>query len=149
MWTLRSDDRLAEWKLFRKNIGNLSFDDAVSKTVHLWSYAPFVAHYLDHCDTSVWPTPWELVANNTYDDMAKALGMIYTLFLSAHGSHHSFALINVKASSTLEHYSLVSIDNGKFILNYSFDEVARKETLSSDIEIIQTYSDLDLQLSKY
>lgn len=148
MWTLRSDDRLKEWKLFRKEISDLPFDEAVIKTVNLWSYAPFVAHYLDHSEPKDWPTPWELISDNNYDDLAKALGMLYTLFLSAHGKNHTFKLLKVTAGS-LENYNIVSIDDEKYVLNYLFNEVISKKQISEDIEIVQSYSDLDLKLSKY
>ncbi len=149
MWTLRSDDRLKEWKAFRKMIGDLPFDEAVAKTVHLWSYAPFINHYLDHSEPKDWPTPWELLSDNNYDDVAKALGMLYTLHLSKHGASHKFKLLKVKASSGLENYNLVSIDDEKYILNYTFDEVISKTQIDTEVEVIQSYSDSDLQLGKY
>ena len=149
MWSLRSEDRLKVWKEFRKVIGSLPFDDAVQQTVHLWSFAPFVNHYLDHSMPADWPTPWELVSDNTYDDLAKAVGMLYTLYLSDHGRNHTFKILKVKASSGLETYNLVSIDDEKYILNFTFDEVISKEQVDTEMEILQTFTDVDLQLSKY
>src|SRR6202008_3608303 len=127
MWTLRSEDRLKEWKAFRREIGALSFDEAVKRTDHLWSYAPFVSHYLDHGEPVDWPDPWDLLAENTYDDMAKALGMLYTLYLSDHGKDHTFSIAKAQIGSSLENYNLVLIDDGKYVLNFVFDEAIRSE----------------------
>jgi hypothetical protein len=149
MWNMRSEDQLKEWRTFRSHIGDLSFDEAVKETVHLWSYAPFVNHYLDHMDPLTWPSPWDLLLDNRFDDTAKALGMLYTLYLSPHGKDHKFEFII--ADSTLERYNLVQIDEGKYVLNFVFNEVISKEQLEKEVapEIIKTYSETDLQLTKY
>lgn len=149
MWTSRSEDRLKEWKEFRKVIGALPFDEAVTRTVNLWSYAPFVNHYLDHCDVADWPTPWELLSDNNYDDLAKAVGMLYTLYLSSHGKDHTFKILKATASTGLETYNLVSIDDEKYVLNYTFNEVITKEQLGTELDVTQTYTATELQLSKY
>jgi hypothetical protein len=150
MWTLRSEDRLKEWKAFRRELDALSFDEAVAKTVNLWSYAPFVLHYLDHSgEPADWPGPWELLVENKYDDMAKALGMIYTLHLTKHGKDHTFELVKAQAGSNLEGYNLVLIDQGKYVLNYAFNEVISNLQLDKDVVTTKVYSSDDLQLHKY
>jgi len=149
MWNLRSEDRLAEWKEFRSIISRLSFDEAVQKTVHYWSYAPFVNHYLDRQSPQDWPSPWELVIDGKYDDMAKALGMLYTLVLSEHGKEHTFSIIRAQEASSLASYNLVSIDDGKYVLNYIFNEVISTEKLRKELQINQVYTSADLQLEKY
>lgn len=149
MWTMRSEERLHEWKSFRNQLGALPFADALKQTDHLWSFAPFVGHYLDRSTPLDWPTPWELLSDNTYDDTAKALGMLYTLYLSEHGPQHSFSLIIAESSDSLERYNLVSIDEGKYILNFAFDEVISNQQLDPELVIVKQYSADDLQLSKY
>ena len=149
MWNLKSDERLAAWKDFRSTIGALSFEEAVKQTVHLWSYAPFVAHYLDKQSPERWPTPWELLVDGKFDDMAKALGMLYTLALSEHGHHHEFMLETVSCSSSVENYNLVMIDRGKYILNYVFDSVISNKQLDKEATVVQIYTPEDLHLSKY
>lgn len=149
MWSLKTQERLHEWNGFRRIISNLSFDEAILNTMHLWSYAPIVNHYLDKSEPTEWPTPWELLRENKYDDTAKALGMLYTLFLSDHGSDHSFNLVQMKATSDLETYNIVNIDSGKYILNYTFDEISTSEQLSKDLTTTNIYSPEDLHLTKY
>ena len=149
MWTMRSEDRLKEWKQFRNHIGTLPFDEAVKATVHLWSFAPFVNHHLDHVEPADWPTPWDLLVENKYDDAAKALGMLYTLYLSAHGPTHVYAILKADASSQLESYNLVEIDSGKYVLNFAFDGIISKEQLDKEATQIVRYSATDLKLQNY
>ena len=84
MWNHTPTERLHEWKEFRNKISLASVDEAVQETSHLWSYAPYVAHYLDSIELSEWPDPWMLIHENYYCDLAKSLGMLYTLYLSHH-----------------------------------------------------------------
>jgi hypothetical protein len=149
MWNSRSEDRLREWKEFRRKIGNLPFDDAVAETVKLWSYAPFVNHHLDHSTPADWPGPWDLLAENVYDDVAKVLGMIYTLYLTDHGDKHKFSLIIAHAGSSLEQYNLAYIDDGKYILNFQFNEVISNLHFDKEVTFDKVYTDRDLQLHKY
>jgi hypothetical protein len=153
MWTLRSEDRLKEWKDFRSNLGNLSFDNALIETVKLWSFSPIVNHHLDLTGPPNWPSPWELLDENKYDDTAKALGMLYTLYLSPHGKDHEFSMVKCQSSSTLENYNLVYVDSGKYILNYVFNEVISskqfEEVSRKFLTVTHSYTESDLQLSKY
>jgi hypothetical protein len=148
MWFIKSEERLADWKKFRLHLNGLSFEDAVKETVHLWSYAPFVQHHLDRIEVKSWPTPWELLSDDIYDDTAKCLGMIYTLHLSEH-KNHSFELIKASNETSLENYNLVQVDNGLYILNYEFDTVITNLQLGKHIRFNQVLTPLDLQLSKY
>lgn len=149
MWNLRSEDRLREWKNFRQQINSLSFDEALVKTATLWSSAPFVLHYLDRMETKDWPSPWELLNENKYDDMAKALGMLYTLFLSDHGKNHTFSIMTAASSSSFEVYNLVLIDQGKYVLNFVPNKVINIQPLIESVSPNKIYSESDLQLSKY
>ena len=150
MWSLSTDDRLSAWKSFRREIDTLPFADAVAKTVQLWSYAPFVPHYLDTRDTRDWPTPWELIADGKFDDAAKALGMLYTLALTHHGAEHEFDIAHISSSSGMENYNLVRIDQGKYILNYAFGEVISNTQLEKDsIEVLQIHSSTELPLPAF
>lgn len=149
MWNMRSEDRLREWKEFRHRIDKLPFEQAVTETVHLWSYAPFVNHYLDKIPPIEWPGPWDLLNENRYDDTAKALGMLYTLHLSEHGKNHSFAFAKASDSTGLENYNLVYVDNGIYVLNFAFDEVISKEQLVKDVPAVRIIFETNVDLSQY
>jgi hypothetical protein len=84
MWNLLPSERLRYWHDFRKKISKLEKDDAIKETHHLWCYAPYVTNYLTTDQIDTWPDPWELISDNYYCDLAKALAMSYTLYLTDH-----------------------------------------------------------------
>ena len=73
-------DRLAAWKEFRDSleISNQPLEDVAE----LWSHAPFVSAYLDPKNPAEWPDPWHLILDLRLDDLAIALGMLYTIKLT-------------------------------------------------------------------
>lgn len=147
MWQLRSDQRLAEWKNFRKKISELPVEQAVAQTTHLWSYAPFVNHYLDPDTPQEWPDPWELVAENYYCDLAKAVCMLYTLALS----DHSLDLeLRIYKDQNLNPYHVVWIEDGKYITNLIYDTVVNKTQFEQDqYTMTHRYTARNLRLEQY
>lgn len=151
MWNLRPDERLREWKNFRDRIGKLSLAQACEATSHFWSYAPYVTHYIDpdkDHSAAPWPDPWTLVHENYYCDLAKTLGMLYTLYLSSHRPT-DIELLVYRDPETKEQYNLVSLSKGKYILNFQFDCIVNKKQLPKNLELKFRYSADDLQLNLY
>ena len=146
MWNHLPSERLRFWHDFRKNISTKTLDQAAKDTVHLWSYAPYVAHYLTTDHMELWPGPWELVYENYYCDLAKALGIVYTLYLSDHKPELEIRVY--KDPSTMEHYNLVFIDKGKYVLNLVHDEVVNKAQINKEFKLVRTISPGDLGLEK-
>lgn len=80
MFDLDGTERLTEWRRIRDQ---LTSDDNPYRTVlEVWKRAPLVNQYLDPNDPGSWPDPWHLILDNRYDDLALALGIVYTLGLS-------------------------------------------------------------------
>jgi len=151
MWTLKPEERLREWKSFRNQIRVMSIEDACQATTHLWSYAPYMAHYLDpDRDSSViaWPDPWLLLHENYYCDLAKSLGMLYTLYLSDH-KPADLALSIYRNNQTRETHNLVEMSQGKYILNFEFDTVVNITQLPKDLDLLYRYTPDDLGLNLY
>jgi hypothetical protein len=84
MWKLNSAERLARWRNFRKSLDALSLDTAVAQVADFWTSCPYTAYYLDPDHPNTWPDPWSLVEENYWCDIAKSLGMLYTIKLTAH-----------------------------------------------------------------
>lgn len=81
VFQLNFDTRLQSWYDLRKQINDL---DVLSKCIEIdrwWQQAPLVNHHLHTQDLSSWPGPWDLLVENTYCTVARALGMCYTLLL--------------------------------------------------------------------
>lgn len=151
MWNLRPDERLREWRAFREQVGQKPLADACQSVTHLWSYAPYVTHYLDpDRATSVapWPDPWTLLYENYYCDLAKSLGMLYTLYLSEHRPA-DIELVIYMDTEDRQVYNLVQLAKGKYILNFSFDEVVNKTQLPKTLAVRHCYNATDLNLDLY
>lgn len=82
VFQLNFDTRLQSWYQLRTTLENL---DKKSKCIEIdawWQKAPMVNHYLHTMDLSQWPNPWDLLVDNTYCNVARALGICYTLVLA-------------------------------------------------------------------
>lgn len=146
MWNLRSSERLRFWFDFRQQLNLLTLNDAIEKTGHLWSYAPFVNRYLCITDIKNWPSPWELIYENTYCDVAKSLGMLYTLHLTNHRPNLEIRIYTDLI--TKENYNLVWIEQGKYVLNYIHDSVVNKTQIEKNIQLIKIISIDDLNIKQ-
>lgn len=146
MWTLTPSERLRFWYDFRQQLNTVTKIEAIQSTTSLWSFAPFVKHYLHHSDLTNWPDPWELIYENRYCDLAKCLGMFYTLHLC---NHRPYLEIRVYQDIlTKEQYNLVWIDKGKYVLNYVFNEVVNKEHIEKNMQLIKIITVDDLNMKK-
>lgn len=119
MFDTHGVDRLTEWKKFRDKIE--TSPNPLQDVAEFWSRAPFVNPYLDENNPKEWPDPWHLVLDERLDDLAIALGMLYTLrltkrFMTSQCEIHKSML----PDDTDCHFLLV--DN-KHVLNYRYKEV--------------------------
>ena len=114
VFQLNYEARLKSWYDLRK-----SLEDSDIKTICLeidkwWQRAPLVNHYLHQSDIDNWPGPWELLVENNYCQLARGLGMVYTLQLV--GIKDIDFCIAIDDNS--EEYPLVLVDSAKYICNY-------------------------------
>jgi hypothetical protein len=149
MWKLKPDDRLDRWKQFRKRLGTLPLESALAECVDFWQKAPFTPYYLEHADQTNWPDPWQLVYENYYCDLAKALGIVYTLHLSEHGTNLEMSIRVYQDTASRGQYNLAWIDQGKYVLNLSHDEVVNTQHLQQHLALEFKYTSEDLCINKY
>lgn len=146
MWTLNPSERLRYWYNFRQQLNDIPFDQALHQTVNLWSFAPFVSKYLHYEDICNWPDPWQLIYENNYCDLAKALGMLYTLHFCNHRP-----LLEIRIyydSNAMVQYNLVWINKGKYVLNYEFNDIVNKEHVEKEISLLKKITIQDLDITK-
>lgn len=148
-WNLRVNDRLTHWKDFRHKLSDMPLDLAVYEVNEMWSTAPFVTYYLSPDSTVDWPDPWTLLAENYYCDLAKALGILYTIYFTSHKSDDLELQIYYNFKDKLRS-NVVSIDQGKYILNYWPHEIVNTEQIEKEpIKLLYRYTAKDLHLEKY
>ena len=116
MWYTNTQDRISEWRSFRKTLDKMSLHDCVHAVNNFWWQAPISNKIYCQDIVDNWPDPWQLITENLYDDIARGLGMLYTIGLSRHYNNNlDFRCYRDRETSS-EH-NLVWIDSGKYILN--------------------------------
>jgi hypothetical protein len=148
-WNLRVNDRLTQWKDFRHQLDRLPLESAVVELNNMWSTAPFVNYNLDPSDPKTWPDPWALLAENYWCDVAKALGIVYTIYFTGHSSTPMEIRVYYDYKDKTKH-TMVWLDHGKYILNYwPYEIVNTKQVEEKQLQLLYQYSSKELQLDKY
>jgi len=138
MWATNYDDRLIEWRSLREQAQLQDLEQCLLTVDDWWQQAPLVNHYLHIDDLDNWPLPWDLIAENTYCDLAKCLGICYTLLLLKHKDITSLEIIETQQEF------LVAVNNDA-ILNYYPREIVNRHTLE-DMKIMRVVDAQSLNL---
>jgi hypothetical protein len=149
MWKLDTAGRMAQWRDFRKSLDELPFDQALDAVAKFWQTAPFSPYNLDPDSPETWPDPWTLIYENVYCDIAKCLGIVYTLQLSKHRTNIDVEFRVYKDTKTNYGYNLAWINQGKYILNMVDGEVVNNTQFDKNLKLVSTYTAVDLQLENY
>lgn len=126
--------RLQAWAKLRDTVRECSLEEKCQLIDKFWQQAPLVNHYLHTDFIDEWPDPWQLLADNNYCYYARALGMIYTLYLS---DTKNLELVLAKDDNSNE-VVLVLVEDAKYILNYWPDTVLNNNI--KDFSIIKTFN---------
>jgi hypothetical protein len=119
-------ERLIEWKRFRESLetSNTPLDDVA----RFWGKAPFVSRYLNPNNPAEWPDPWHLVLDSRLDDLAIALGMLYTIKLTTRFID-AVCEIHMSMPPKEKDPRYVLIVNNEHVLNFDWGSVADKSRL--------------------
>ena len=148
-WNLRVNDRLTQWKEFRHKLTDLPLDKAVVEVNELWSTAPFVTYYLAPDEPNSWPDPWTLLAENYYCDVAKALGIIYTIYFTGHKCDDIELRVYYDYQKKVRS-NVAYVAQGKYILNYWPHEIVNTKHIEDEqLQLLYSYTAKDLHLEKY
>lgn len=112
MWPDQFDARLQAWHDLRAGAKLQGLEPAMLMVNDWWWQVPTVNHYLRWDEIQNWPGPWDLLAHNVYCDLARALGMLYTIKMLEHNSVQHFSIAQTHNAN------LVLINDGKYILNW-------------------------------
>ena len=149
MFKLSTGDRLDRWKSFRVTLNEFSIGKAVELTNELWAACPFTPFYLDPENPNNWPDPWTLLEENYYCDLAKVLGIIYTLHLCNHGRNLQPELRIYLNTKTRHTYHIAYLCDGKYVLNLIEGEILNKEHINQELKLKYRYTAADLKLEQY
>ncbi len=83
MFKLDTDLRLSKWTELRTRVE--SSETPFNDVCEFWNSAPYTPYNrrIDPYYQKSWPTPWEIISENQYDDFTKAIMIAWTLRYTA------------------------------------------------------------------
>ena len=118
MWPKEFADRLAAWSELRAQAHAMDCEPALA-TINAWWYrTPWKPYYLHWDDQPRWPDPWQLLSDDIYCPVAKALGILYTISMLDRADMADAELVLTESGD-----NLVLVQETKYILNWSPDSV--------------------------
>jgi hypothetical protein len=127
-WPSAFEDLLIEWNHLRQDCQRMPLPDAMLCINDWWWRAPTYGPALTWDDINDWPNPWELLERPGWCDLAKALGMLYTVMLLESQDIDSVVLMDTDQGN------LVQVNQGIYILNWSPGKVVN---IQSSIAVIK------------
>jgi len=110
--------RLTSWNRLRDQCQNLPAQSALENINAWWFRAPWRAYYLHWDDQATWPDPWQLLSDDIYCELARGLGILYSITLLDRAD-----LTPAELVLTQDDVNLVQVAKEKYILNWSADTV--------------------------
>ena len=129
MWVHDYQQRLAAWVALRDRLGPQSLAQCLAAINQWWFAAPWQPYGLHWDDRDQWPDPWQLLADRVFCDVARGLGILYTVLLLERDDCADAQLVRT------EQGNLVLIGQGKYVLNWRPDTIVN---ISSQAPSIQT-----------
>ena len=118
MWPTTFSARLESWNLLRNQTQTLSIEPALEEINRWWFQPPWRPYYLHWDDQATWPDPWQLLSDDVYCDLARGLGILYTISLLDRADMVDATLVLTETGD-----NLVQVAKVKYILNWSPDSV--------------------------
>jgi hypothetical protein len=118
MWYPDFSDRLDAWHGLRTAAQSQPLEQALDLINQWWFKSPWQAYYLHWDDQAKWPDPWQLLSDNVFCEVARGLGILYTISMIDHPEIASAELI-----LTEDGYNLVQVNKEKYILNWEHNNI--------------------------
>jgi hypothetical protein len=129
MFKLLIDERLSVWAALRAELEIC--DDPLQHVIDFWCDAPFIPYNrnIDPYHQKSWPSPWQIVVDNQYDDFTKALMIGYSLKLTKRFNNSVIEVRTIVDKPNKKYYNIVCVDN-EWAINYSDNEPIKLENIS-------------------
>ena len=125
MWYSDFADRLAAWSDLRRQAETLDPESALKLINEWWFNAPWAGYYLHWDDQETWPDPWQLLSENIYCEVARGLGILYTISMLERKDLEDAELV-----VTEDNYNLVQVGKKKYILNWDNEKIVNTDLVA-------------------
>jgi len=122
MWPLTFADRLAAWVDLRSQCQSLDSEPALTAINSWWFNSPWQPYYLHWDDQDLWPDPWQLLSDDTYCELARGLGILYTISLLDRAD-----MVDAELVLDKDGRNLVLVAKEKYILNWNKDSIVNNK----------------------
>ena len=130
MWAQTYEERLRLWASLRESVSNKSLTEQLNIINNWWSHAPRVNNVVHWHDKENWLSPWELLAEKGYCELASALGLAYTIILVNKNVDVQIAQAKDESRSDV---TILIVDD-EHILNWDINSVISKEQYKFEIK---------------
>jgi hypothetical protein len=130
MFKSAPDDRLSLWAEFRRSLEESS--QPLNDVAVFWSKAPIIPYNskIDPFYQASWPTPWEIIVENRYDDFTLSIMMGYTLLYTDRYKDSKIEIKTLVDSQNNRLYNVVYIDDA-MVLNFLDGESVAADNVPS------------------
>ncbi len=136
VWPATFESRLDSWTQLRTRAKTLPIDAALEDINTWWFSSPWTGYHLHWDDQTDWPDPWQLLDDNIFCEVARGLGILYTITLLERADIHSAELILTKTG-----HNLVLVDKSKYILNWDKSTVVN---INPEAKIVKKLTQLQV-----
>jgi hypothetical protein len=140
MWHTQFERRLESWHDLRRQSCSQDPLTLLQNINSWWHQTPWCPYHLHWDDRDTWPDPWQLLSDNIYCDLARALGIMYTIVLTERTDLCNSSIIQTETAN------LVQVDQGKYILNWGRDIVLNTSLEQQKITNVVDYNNIRSQL---
>jgi len=117
MWPQTFAERLESWTQLRDQTSTAGIETALEAINSWWFQTPWRAYHLHWDDRPTWPDPWQLLSDDIYCPLARALGIMYTITLLDRPDLQDALLAEFDSDN------LVLVAKEKYILNWDSDTI--------------------------
>lgn len=130
MFKTETDQRLHLWFEFRSSL-EVSLDP-LQDLIDFWDQAPRIPHnhLIDPFYEREWPTPWEIIERNKYDDFTITLMMGWTLNLTKRFEKIPMEIKTIVDDNSKRVYNILCVDN-TWALNFKDHQAVPLDSIPS------------------
>lgn len=136
VWPVTFESRLDSWTQLRTRANSLPVDQALDAINSWWFSSPWTGYHLHWDDREDWPDPWQLLDDNMFCEVARGLGILYTITLLDRADIHSAELVLTKNG-----HNLVLVDKSKYILNWDKSSIVN---INPEAKIVKKLTQLQV-----